>query len=278
MHARVLHIIAAAAACRAAAPAAAGGGQYVANLLTVNFPKAVAKGFLDPGLELGAVPAGLVPDGMHPVIFCFGEQGDVGPTKWWYNEFIMSVPYAYVTETQKGPFNFATRLFLDNATHFITARQAIAAGWGYGIAKRSAHMSTTPVMPWGIEDHEYLINDRDDASKRFLTFNSHATTEWRTPSDFPNFAPVVDAIHIPNIGDTSMTGKDATGKWACFVFDWHLEHARVASIEGQLTINFAYVPGLPTGQHNFTGIADSKFGAYRLATNWTIGMPRQKCK
>jgi hypothetical protein len=263
-----------------------GVGQYVANLVTVNMPDATVEKLLDAGLVLGAVPKG-VPTGQHPVIFCFGQQKEVHPAvhignlpfNWEYSEFIMTVPFVYLNTTgqMKGPYSFAARLFLDNRTHYADAQEAILAGWAYHLAKRPAHIDTTPDIPWGLEDHEYHISDRQDATKSFLHLSAHSTTEWKAPSAFPHFATIGATINNPLVGDTNMLGK-TTGKFLCAHFNWHLESAQIAAIKGKLSIDFSFLPGLPTQKMNFVGIDGADFGGFRLRTNWSMGLPDLACQ
>eukprot|EP01062_Namystynia_karyoxenos_P028190 TRINITY_DN21405_c0_g1_i1.p2 TRINITY_DN21405_c0_g1~~TRINITY_DN21405_c0_g1_i1.p2 ORF type:complete len:303 (+),score=132.80 TRINITY_DN21405_c0_g1_i1:68-910(+) len=260
-----------------------GVGQYVANLVSINLPKQVVQGLLDDGLTLGDVP-GLPPSaaGKHPVIFCFGQQREVHPAvhvgnfpfNWAYDEFIMSIPFVY--KGAKGPFAFCPRLFLDNSTHLADAQEAVLAGWTYGLAKKLAHISTTPANPWGLQEHRYEITERPDASRRLLSLRAAAGTPWRKGSDFPKFQVIGSAMDNPIIGDTSPLGK-TTGKYVCAEFHWHLDTARVASIDGQVTVHESFLSGLPTGTFNFTGVETTDFGAFRLSTNWSMAMPHIKC-
>eukprot|EP01065_Artemidia_motanka_P038064 TRINITY_DN46936_c0_g1_i1.p1 TRINITY_DN46936_c0_g1~~TRINITY_DN46936_c0_g1_i1.p1 ORF type:complete len:302 (+),score=110.95 TRINITY_DN46936_c0_g1_i1:53-907(+) len=265
-----------------------GVGEYVANLITINFPKASVQSMIDDGLVLGSVPGQPAGDeGKHPVIFCFGQQREVHPSihignlpfNWAYSEFIMSVPFVYLNTTgqNQGPFTFQPRLFLDNITKESDASEAILAGWAYALAKRAARIVTEPTIPWGLGNHQYHISERKDSSKKLLTLSATTTTGWQEPSSFPKFQVIGAAMDNTLIGDTSMFGKDATGKFRCTKFNWHLERARIASLTGQLSIADSYIHGLPVGLHNFTGVETTDFGAFRLATNWSISMPALSC-
>lgn len=256
--------------------------------MTVNMPKETVAKLIDTGLELGALPSGSpVPKGMHPVIFCFGQQKAVHPSvhignlpfNWEYSEFIMSIPFIYLSDGMKGPFGFSTRLFLDNKTHYADAQEAIIAGWNYHLSKRAAHIDTVPTIPWGLEDHSYHIHDRANATQSLLRLAAHSTTEWKASTEFPNFAEIAAHLNDKMIGDTSVTGKDATGIFKCAKFNWHIDTAKIAAIEGTLDVDSAegIHAGLPVQHVSFKGIDSTRWGAFRIATNWSMSMPDLPC-
>lgn len=179
----------------------------------------------------------------------------------------------------KGPFGFSSRLFLDNKTHYADAQEAILAGWEYHLSKHAAHIDTVPTIPWGLEDHSYHIRDRANATKSLLRLVAHSMTEWKAFSEFSNFSPIAAHLNNKMIGDTSLFGKDGTGKFKCAKWNWHLQTAKVAAIEGTLDVDSAdgIHVGLPVQHVSFNGLDSRTWGAFRIATNWSLSLPDLPC-
>jgi hypothetical protein len=212
--------------------------------------------------ELELAPQDITPQGKHPLIFMFGHQMEVeihlGPEEFFhldYLEFVLEVPFTQWKETTanyRGPFLFSPRLFLNQTFPIIL-------GQLYGLAKKKASMA--------MNQRRYIIDDLD-TNELIISGDFTLKGQPGPTSAFPLFGEA-----IPKMLNQPLVGQTPLGPFVCSIFEWNLAQAQVQALEAKVQIAQSFVPGLSNGKYSVRGIDQTRLGAFRLNTNWSMSEP-----
>lgn len=180
-----------------------------------------------------------------------------------YHEHVIGVPDVLVNQGDgwghsAGPFFFMPRLLLNN----LWAMLGGLVYWGY--PKRLARIAVTG-------DH-FAVSDLSGAPQLALDFEGHGDL---LPIDhFPHFAPLRAAMDQPML--TAL--PPGMGPIAiCSRFDKHWPTVGLRPLSTAVTIEQAFLPGLPCGRfpgHGCSaGIDVSSLGSYELRAHCRQTVP-----
>src|SRR5262249_18012598 len=84
--------------------------------------------------------------------------------------------------------------------------------------------------------------------------------------EFPGFAPFREIFAQPLVTHTPVGCM-------CLNFDWHLDRAQVQAIDAEVSIEQAFLTGLPLETFRVEGIDQGMPGAFHLDVPWTLSRP-----
>lgn len=240
-------------------------GGYSALVVGVPLPSDQVRRMLPPQLLLAPNP--MTGPTEHPVFFLFGHQYDVRMTsvfrylfKMDYLEHITFIPYVKKRDPRPGPcasqlFDYTPQLFLDDLLPTVGGRLVWGLRKSLGSLKQregnyqvSSYATGAPLIS--------LDYRTDGPSKR--------------PTDYPNFAPMAGMFDLASVENICLGDF---GPIICSSFDWNIPSAIAQPIEGTMTLQQGYLPGLQAKTYPFKSLADAPWGAFRLTTRWTYSMP-----
>jgi len=224
-------------------------GDLDAAIGLVAVPADRASAMLPSGLRLA--PQSVMPEDQHPLLFMLGRQRNVrlalssGGID--YLEFILAVPFVEHERPERhprGPFGWLPCLFLDRRLPIVAGRLLLA------YAKRRAAISST--------DETYRIACARTGAP---LLSARLAGTGASSNECPR--PIAELLQLPVI-------SRRTYAWRYSVADLALDRAAIEPIGIDLTIEHAFVPGLPTGSFAL----DAKRGqAIRLRTGWRLTGP-----
>lgn len=241
--------------------------ECLARVVTVAWPTELVQGLLPYGTVLG--PQDLTPPGTHPVILLFYEIFRLHMTipailpNMTYREHIVGVPYVMVQngdgwKRDAGPFFFMPRLLLSN----FWATLGGVLYWGY--AKRVADISLT-------EDC-FAVKNLAGAPLVSLDFAAYSTPQ--PIEQFPYFAPIRACLDQPLLTQMPLGEGPVI---VCTRYDRQWSTAALRPMSGAVTIEQAYLPGLPCGRfpgNGFSvGIDESSLGSFELLAHCRQSLP-----
>lgn len=245
-------------------------GNGIFRGATLVMPSDYVRNLLPWGLDLA--PQDLTPPGTHPISFFFQEMVRAHMTiptllpNMTYHEQIVGVPFVNVTRGYPGgpygPFFFMPNLFLDNFLATLGGRV-----W-WGLAKQMAKMEVT--------ENRWACTD--ESGNPLISLDFDVTGDYVPVPTVENFIPYCR----PNTGImvqplVSMLPGGVGMFPICSDFDKKWDEAVIRPLETQITINRAFVPGLPTGTfpagQKAPGIDVSVLGSFQVLAHWRMTLP-----
>ena len=240
------------------APVAAGGatasrldfvGDLDAAVGLVAVPADTARTMLPSGLRL-ASPS-VAPADRHPLLLMLGHQRNVRLASFSggidYLEFILAVPFVEHERPERhprGPFGWLPCLYLDRRLPIVAGRVLLA------YHKRRAAISAT-------EESYRVACARTGAPLLSARFKATGASSNGCPP------PSAEILRLPVI-------SRRTYAWRYSIADLALDRAEIEPIGIELTIERAFVPGLPTGSF---ALESERGQAIRLRTGWRLTGP-----
>lgn len=242
-------------------------GDFRVRCMTMAWPCEVVQGFLPYGTSLG--PQQLTPRGTHPVMLFFYDFFQVHMTipnplpTMTYNEHVLGVPHVMVNNgdgwgRDAGPFFVMPRLLLDN----IWAILGGLVYWGY--PKRLSRIAVT--------GDRFAVSDLAGSPQLALEFHGHG--ELLPIQHYPHFAPVREVLDQPMLTQLPLGMGPML---VCSRYDKHWPSVTLRPLAAAVTIDQAFIPGLPCGRFPgrgwSAGIDQSPLGSYELRAHFRQTIP-----
>jgi hypothetical protein len=211
-----------------------------------------ARAMLPPGLDLAAQD--VMRGDRHPMVLILGRQSGVRsrllPFGADYLEFILALPFVERRagrERLAGPFCYPARLYLDRGLPTVAGRLL------YAYDKRRATIRTTA--------GSYRIADPAGGAPLLDAYYRIAG-----PAIEPSRIVALTLFEQPVISQSS-------GGWRYSVADLGLDRALLQPVGLRLSIQRAFVPGLPVGDFRLEGLDGDAGSAFRIRTHWRLAGP-----
>lgn len=227
-------------------------GTYDTLIVALLLDNNVVNDALPPGLSL--LSDSQTPAGRHPVILTLGEQSNVHAShqssELDYHEAIIGIPNVLVDTASRLPVIYLPRLDLDNVP-------AVLVGLFLGLPKKLSKIA--------VSANDFAVSTLL-TGKMLERASWQATTDVKTPADFPNFGHVASLIQQP------LLGVDAAGVFLYTAFQWHLDQATMQGVRAELGVP-QNLPALPASHYVVPGFESQVFGTGRLRVPWNLSGP-----
>ena len=144
------------------------------------------------------------------------------------------------------------RLFLDNLP-------MVVAGWIYAFPKALARVRST--------ESEYAVRSLL-AGRPVIDANWQTAGEPGPAAMFRHFEGVRPTFEQPFIQRFPPLPFERS------VMTFDLDAAILQSAAAEVTIDRAFLPGLPTGPMTFPSLASTPMGSFTISVPWTLSAPR----
>lgn len=234
-------------------------GSWTIRVVTLVLSSQRVQAMLPAGLVLG--PQDHTPPGTHPVRLYFASPMAGRMTMWPpgvlgmddYREHVIGIPFVHRCSSPlpgpwMGPFYFMPRILLDNWG------SALGGNMFWAFEKELAQIDREPGF--------YRVRNLYDR-RPLVDIGWQPNGPWQPARSAPNFGPSIDIMDQPLVFRTLWTAN----------FTMHWSTAMVRSIRSRLEVHEPYVPHMPPGRFDSSGLRGSINGSYELRISWATSMP-----